>query len=385
MADAAPNLASAGACALAAPDSAAVAAATLLLGDLRLLMLFVTTVQAPMRRSQSGASAAASAPFSPAVNLSLLAKTPADIASDAGLLEQLYRSVAVLGDAVVPASAGSIRLTSAFVGGGFGVERPNGMQALARVLARWFVCMAVLGFVAFVAAVMLLVHTDHGRQIIAQLQDVKLQRRQALASLADVSAAAPKPVPEASCASGELPTFAGSTRWQTICTRLDDLKRSQSAVEQQLSDWNAASILLGARVGWLLGRNGSPEGLTEAQWESAELEATATLSNLTGIVLPMLLGLLGASAYVFRDLDRQLKAWTLHRGAAAHGALRLLLGIMLGGLLSLFWTSGTAPRVDGVALSLAALAFFVGFGVEIVFQTLDTLIAGVAKKIGDQK
>ena len=101
--------------------------------------------------------------------------------------------------------------------------------------------------------------------------------------------------------------------------------------------------------------------------------------------MPMLLGLLGASAYVFRDLDRQLKAWTLYRGAAAHGALRLLLGIMLGGLLSVFWTSGTTARVDGVALSLAALAFFVGFGVEIVFQTLDTLIAGVAKKIGNEK
>ena len=42
------------------------------------------------------------------------------------------------------------------------------------------------------------------------------------------------------------------------------------------------------------------------------------------------------------------------------------------GLLSVFWTSNTDPRIDGVSLSLAALALLLGFGVEIVFQTLDT-------------
>ena len=369
------------------PDEGAVTEAAQLLAHLRLLMLFIAIIQTPARRSQPGivASATGSTQFGPAVNFFLLNKTPAEIASDPDLLAQLYRDVAALGEAVAPASAGSIHLTAAFLGGALGVELPSRIKLLARVLVRWFVGMAVLGFVAFVAAVMLLIHTDHGRQIIGQLQDVKLQRRQALASLADVAASAPKPLPETSCASGASPMFAGSTRWQTICSRLDELKRSQSVIEQQLHNWNATSVFPGAQMGWLIGRDGSPKALAEAEWEATELEASATLANLTGIIMPMLLGLLGASAYVFRDLDRQLKAWTLYRGAAAHGALRLLLGIMLGGLLSVFWTSGTTARVDGVALSLAALAFFVGFGVEIVFQTLDTLIAGVAKKIGNEK
>src|SRR4051794_12672788 len=84
------------------PDETAVAAATLLLGNLRLLMLFITTVQPHIRPTQSGivASATASTPFGPAVNLSLLSKTPEEVASDPGLIEQLYRSVAALGEAV---------------------------------------------------------------------------------------------------------------------------------------------------------------------------------------------------------------------------------------------------------------------------------------------
>ena len=166
-----------------------------------------------------------------------------------------------------------------------------------------------------------------------------------------------------------------------MCAQLDTLNRRRAAIELELRDWNATSVLGAAPIRWLLGDERSTTGISETEWQSAELRASATVANLTGVLLPMLLGFLGACAYVFRDLDRQVRTWTLHRGAAAHGVMRLLLGITLGGLLSVFWTSNTDPRIDGVSLSLAALAFLVGFGVEIVFQTLDTAIAVVANKI----
>jgi hypothetical protein len=43
-------------------------------------------------------------------------------------------------------------------------------------------------------------------------------------------------------------------------------------------------------------------------------------------------------------------------------------GLILGGLLGVIWTNGQQIQIDGVALSLAALAFFVGYSDEIVFE-----------------
>jgi hypothetical protein len=59
----------------------------------------------------------------------------------------------------------------------------------------------------------------------------------------------------------------------------------------------------------------------------------------------------------------------------AHGTLRILLGIIPGGLLGVIWTKTRSIQLEGVTLSLAALAFFVGFSVEVVFQVSNGLVA----------
>jgi hypothetical protein len=102
------------------------------------------------------------------------------------------------------------------------------------------------------------------------------------------------------------------------------------------------------------------------------------MAGFTGFVLPMLLGLLGAFTYVYRDIDRRLRTATLLPGDGAHGTLRMLLGTMLGGLLGVIWTTGQPIQLEGVKFSLAALAFFVGFSVEVVFQVMDSLVARTA-------
>jgi hypothetical protein len=362
-----------------------------LLADLRLLLLFCTAYlpRVLAARSYWPAQSAvpnpalAPRPFISAAHVGLLGRTAAELATDPNLLEQLYGALAELSNVVAPASVGSIHLTSAFAGSALDAVPPPAVKALARTLVRWFVAMAVVGLAAFIVTIMLLIHTDNGQQAMRRLEEVKLEYQQTVASIADLNASVSKPAGEGACSDTDW-RASTSARLQTLCSRLDVLKRRQTAIEQELREWNAASVILSVPARWLGSRTTLPESTTEAEWQAIEFRASAGISDLTGILLPMLLGLLGACAYVFRDLDRQIRTWTLHRGAAAHGVLRLLLGIILGGLLSVFWTSGTAPRVDGVALSLGALAFFVGFGVEIVFQALEGLIAGVARNIGKQ-
>jgi hypothetical protein len=45
---------------------------------------------------------------------------------------------------------------------------------------------------------------------------------------------------------------------------------------------------------------------------------------------------------------------------------RIVLGSILGSLLGVVWTNGEPIHLEGVNLSLAALAFFVGFMLETV-------------------
>jgi hypothetical protein len=68
-------------------------------------------------------------------------------------------------------------------------------------------------------------------------------------------------------------------------------------------------------------------------------------------------------------------------GDGLHGTLRILLGTILGGLLGVVWTNGQPIKLEGVALSLSALAFFVGYSVEVVFQTLDNVVGKAARAI----
>jgi hypothetical protein len=367
-----------------------------LLDDLRVLLQFVTVHQARVLAQQSqtpnphtiigndGVVLAAPVRFGPAVHLALLAKTPAEIGSDANLLEQLYGCLAVLSDAAAPASVGSIHLTSAFTRIPFGPRASPAVGALARKLARWFTTLAALGFAAFILAVMLLIHTDHGRRSIQQLEAVKQEYQQTLSMIGDVTAAQPTAHGEASCANaGALAADArADARLQALCTQLSDLTRRRSIINQELRDWNTVSYRLAyfTSIRWLAGREKLPADVSKQDWQSADSRTEEMMAGLTGVILPMLLGLLGAGAYVFRDLDRQLRTWTLHRGSAAHGALLLLLGLMLGGFLGVYWNK-SAPQVEGVALTLAALAFFVGFGIEIVFQTLDIVITRLANRI----
>ena len=125
-----------------------------------------------------------------------------------------------------------------------------------------------------------------------------------------------------------------------------------------------------------------PPGLSEEQWEESELHASVSMAGFTGFVLPMLLGLLGAFTYVYRDVDRRVLTATLQPGDGAHSTVRILLGMILGGLLGVVWTSGQSIQLEGVTLSLSALAFLVGFSVEVVFRVLDTLAAKVASTLG---
>jgi hypothetical protein len=314
----------------------------------------------------------------PGVHVELLIRTPEEIASDDVLLEKLCLGIVTLTRLAAPATVSSIYLTSVFVQDEMSPDASGAAKSAAGRLRRWAITTVLLALFFFFMTVMLLIHVDRGRREMEQLQHVRDEYQLVLSAVDQ----AHDPSLLSDCLKG-LAAIETDVNHQPICNRLRDSLRRMQIARTQLWVWNSISDRLNPfwPPGWFDHRFVMPPGLSEEQWGASDLRSATLLAGFTGFVLPMLLGLLGAFTYVYRDIDRRVRSATLLPGDGAHGTLRILLGAILGGLLGVVWTNGQPIELEGVTLSLAALAFFVGFSVEVVFNVLDSIVARTANML----
>ncbi|MET0528262.1 MAG: hypothetical protein ABW003_07950, partial [Microvirga sp.] len=295
-----------------------------------------------------------------------------------------------------PATIKSIRLTRAFVGSDENEDLPGDTRSEARWLFRWARGSAVFGVLVFLATLVLLVHADRGRRAVQQLQQIRTEYQtaentigaaraasSAVGSAADYNCPQPSAPPAAQGPSASQAAGQGS-QWYLLCAQLADALSRMHGIRQELRIWNVISGRLSyvSPITWLTpGELSRTTGLSGEELEFTELRTLNLLAALLGFILPMLLGLLGACVYVFREIDRRIQTSTLEARESIHGTLRMLLGATLGGLLGVIWTGDQPVRLEGVSLSVGALAFFVGFSVDIVFRLVDTLVRGVADRL----
>lgn len=115
---------------------------------------------------------------------------------------------------------------------------------------------------------------------------------------------------------------------------------------------------------------------TNVEW------AAAFIGVLAGTILPIFYGLLGAAAAVVRSVSAKLRDSTLMPRDLGLAYVQLALGAVIGACVGLFVTSdgnatGSQGLLGSVHLSAPALCFVGGFGVEGVFQALESLIRRV--------
>ena len=308
----------------------------------------------------------------------LLSRTPEEIAADSRQIERLYSSVSALAAKAAPATLSSIAITSAFLREEMRPSLPLEAQSAARRLRHWALAVVLLAFAFFLLTILVLVYVDRGRRELQQLEHARSEYQLVLGVIHQSR----DPDLLANCLSA-VPVEAtsdlrGGPGAQPLCDRLWEARYRLRIARVDLEAWNT----LWNRLSFMPPGRPTQEpqdrlqpALLETQWGASELHASVNMAGLTGFVLPMLLGLLGAFTYVYRNIDSKIRAATLSSSDGAHATLRILLGMMLGGLLGVIWTNGQPIELEGVTLSLAALAFFVGYGVEVVFQMLDRIIA----------
>jgi hypothetical protein len=184
-------------------------------------------------------------------------------------------------------------------------------------------------------------------------------------------------------------TTAEGARAQALCSRLWEASMREQLTFLRLQAWNCRNnqlfnwgFLRGDGCGTVPGTPPELKGLVSARdWDRTEMRTNAAISNLTGFVLPLVLGCIGGCAYVLRRLDQKLSEATLEVRDGWHAGLRVLLATMMGGLLGAVWSGDQQVHLGGYALSLAAAAFFVGFALEAVFTIIEAMVEGVAGKL----
>jgi hypothetical protein len=105
--------------------------------------------------------------------------------------------------------------------------------------------------------------------------------------------------------------------------------------------------------------------------EASRAEGTANLISgmLLSFFLPILLGAIGAIAFVIRSISDQIRTFTFSSSSPIRHLMRVMLGALMGVVIGLF--SGISAQIS---LPPLALAFLAGYGVEAVFSMFDGLV-----------
>lgn len=144
---------------------------------------------------------------------------------------------------------------------------------------------------------------------------------------------------------------------------------------------DATTARCGARARELLGYD--ENGLSEAYYKARqahEQNARAAMEMVSVVVLPLVFGLLGASIAVLREINQRLHEGSLDLTTLRCAAMRRLLGAAVGGISGIFFTP--THVLENWGLSLVALAFLLGFSVDIAFRVFQRLTDRIADAVG---
>lgn len=152
----------------------------------------------------------------------------------------------------------------------------------------------------------------------------------------------------------------------------DQLEAERASLWPRLGAW-ARKPCQGILTRLLCADNDAPAG-------PAAKDAAVVVANwMSAIVLPLMLGLLGACAHVIRQMVAEIQQRTFAKSTSLHHLTRFTLGALAG--ISSGWLL-TPEAVSAQLRNVPAwvLAFVAGYGIELVFAFLDRIISTFTTK-----
>ena len=112
--------------------------------------------------------------------------------------------------------------------------------------------------------------------------------------------------------------------------------------------------------------------------EAERYAADVAQAPLMTYVLPMLYGALGAFVFVVRLVTNDIDRGSLRMLLRIRYRMRLMLGAIFGLSISML-TTQASPLMKEIPVGAVGLAFFAGYGIDVVFGLLDALIGRVRR------
>jgi hypothetical protein len=165
-----------------------------------------------------------------------------------------------------------------------------------------------------------------------------------------------------------------SIKYGQICASLADIDKEFQATGSQLNAFTSAY--------GVVSRIAHPQTMEiwrQDEIKTRKLQALAIVAFVNGYFTTLLMGGLGAAAFILRSYLFALAAKTLHPRDLRAYVIRIVLGIIAGLAVGFFMSPGTAldertKGLDGaVSLTGPALAFLAGYAVEVLFGFLDSV------------
>lgn len=406
--------------------------------DARLLMRFI--VRRPDRVLPAGVTTPA---MKHAANDPLLAD-PAAIAKDEAKFSALVALAEDLSMRAAPATPNTLRLTYAYLRiPAEGGEPPASFASQASCTRVSMIALAGWSVLSFLLAIAILIHLTEGQNVMKQLDRQRAvldgfatqlalvagQSQRQAGSLCEAMAT------DTDKASGGqvVPANAGGATnaqltWQIqdICNRRSNVEREMQITYAKIADWNCVTSAVAPWVPnhtgcstlaslprdawtrldpWFAGFRGADWPVIEAvlsngsaatappgeapetsaslrmAWNSTEIRTLIYISSISGFVMPMLAGMLGGCIYALRRFDTKIGQATLDRSDHIRCWLRVLMAAITGGLLGVVWTADQPINIGGVSLSLTAMAFFIGFSLEVFFTVIEAMVDSVASRM----
>lgn len=109
------------------------------------------------------------------------------------------------------------------------------------------------------------------------------------------------------------------------------------------------------------------------------LSSNFVLDTFQGYFLPLLYGLLGAFIFVLRTLMAEIKSMTYTVNSEIKFRLRLTLGALGGMIIGWFLKPDNTDSL--ASLSPMALAFLMGYNVDVLFSIMDRLVDNISQSV----
>ncbi|MCK4742917.1 MAG: hypothetical protein KAT25_03780 [Sulfuriflexus sp.] len=127
--------------------------------------------------------------------------------------------------------------------------------------------------------------------------------------------------------------------------------------------------------------------ITIGQFTPPDDEPFALLNILNwhialSVMVPFLYGGLGACVFLLRSCHLFIHKRTFDERRISEYLNRILLGLVSGGVITLFVNEVAGDGDDVIQLSAAALGFLTGYNNEFLFQTLERIAQALFPKIG---